>query len=84
MSTLTAMTDRKTKCPASPSPGAVVTRQQEQNVRHLPAGYEVVGILGRTPVVRRPDGQLSRMKTKGRLVKADGVQAVQSYLLVHG
>jgi hypothetical protein len=84
MSTITAMTDPSTGYHAAPWPESLLTRQQMQTVERLPAGHEFVGILGRTPIVRQPDGHLSRMRTGGRLVKTEGVQAVQSYLLVQG
>ncbi len=84
MSTITAVTGPSTGYQAAPWPDSLLTRQQMHTVEHLPAGHEFVGILGSTPIVRRPDGHLSRMRTSGRLVKTEGVQAVQSYLLVQG
>ncbi len=63
---------------------SLLTEQQARTVNRLPAGYEFVGVLGRTPIVRGPDGHTSRMRTSGRLVRTQGVQAVQSYLLVQG
>ncbi len=84
MSTTTTMKDPGTGYRSASWPERLLTRQQMQTVEHLPAGHEFIGILGRTPIVRRPDGQLSRMRTSGRLVKTGGVQAVQSYLLVQG
>ena len=62
----------------------LLTAQQERMVKRLPTGYELVGVLGRTPIVRGPDGHISRMRTSGRLVRTQRVQAVQSYLLVQG
>lgn len=62
----------------------LLTPQQLWAVKQLPARHELVGVRGRTPIVRRPDGQLSRMRSSGRLVKTGGVQASQSYLLLHG
>ena len=84
MSTLTAITDPGTGQQAGSHAQNLLTRQQMQTVERLPPGHEFVGILGRTPIVRRPDGHLSRMRTSGRLVKTAGVQAAQSYLLVQG
>ena len=84
MSTLTAKTDPSTGYHSAPWQGSLLTELQTRMVNRLPAGHEFVGVLGRTPIVRRPDGHLSRMRTSGRLVKTEGVQAVQSYLLVQG
>ena len=84
MSTLTSMTDPGTGHHTGDCPHSLLTRQQIQTVERLPPGHVFVGILGRTPIVRRPDGHLSRMRTGGRLVKTAGVQAQQSYLLVQG
>ena len=84
MSTITPTTDPSAGYRSASSPEDLLTRQQMQTVEHLPVGHEFVGILGRTPIVRRPDGHLARMRTSGRLAKTEGVQTVQSYLLVHG
>jgi len=84
MSTLTAMTGRNTGQQARTDPQSLLTHQQIQTIESLPPGHVFVGILGRTPIVRRPDGHLSRMRTSGRLVKTAGVQGIQSYLLVRG
>jgi hypothetical protein len=83
MTTIIAMTEPSAGHHAT-LPENLLTQQQTRTVKHLPAGHEFVGILGRTPIVRRPDGELSRMRTSGRLVKTAGVQAAQSYLLVQG
>jgi hypothetical protein len=64
--------------------GSLLTAQQMRAVEHLPDGHELVGVRGGTPIVRRPDGHLSAMRTSGRLVRRSAVQPVQSYLLVHG
>ncbi len=84
MSTLTAKTVPGPGYEPPPRQESLLTEQQTRMVNRLPAGHEFVGVLGRTPIVRRPDGHLSRMRTSGRLVKTEGVQAVQSYLLVQG
>ena len=84
MSTPTAMTGPGTGYSIDAQPQDLLTRRQRQTVRDLPPGHEFVGVLGRTPIVRRPDGQLSRMRTSGRLVRTTGVKAAESYLLVHG
>ncbi len=84
MTTLTTNTDTSTGYDSAPWPASLLTEQQTRMVNRLPAGHEFVGVLGRTPIVRRPDGHLSRMRTSGRLVKTEGVQAIQSYLLVQG
>jgi hypothetical protein len=62
----------------------LLTREQIRAVDRLPRDHELVGVRGRTPIVRRPDGQLSRMRSSGRLVRTGGVKASQSYLLVSG
>jgi len=82
MSTPTVKT--VTECRPAPWQTTLLTEQQTRMVNGLPAGHEFVGVLGRTPIVRRPDGHLSRMRTSGRLVKTEGVPAIQSYLLVQG
>ena len=84
MSTLTAKTDPSAGHHPEPWQESLLTEPQKRMVNRLPAGHEFVGVLGRTPIVRRPDGHLSRMRTSGRLVKTEGVPAVQSYLLVQG
>ena len=84
MSTLAAKTDPSTRYHPALWQESLLTEQQTRVVNRLPAGHEFVGVLGRTPIVRRPDGRLSRMRTSGRLVKTEGVQAIQSYLLVQG
>jgi hypothetical protein len=84
MSTRTAKTDPGTGYHPALRQQSLLTEEQTRMVNGLPAGHEFVGVLGRTPIVRRPDGHLSRMRTSGRLVKTEGVQAIQSYLLVQG
>ncbi len=84
MTTLIAKTDPSTGYHPALWQESGLTEQQARMVNHLPEGHEFVGVLGRTPIVRRPDGHLSRMRTSGRLVKTEGIQAVQSYLLVQG
>jgi hypothetical protein len=68
----------------APSQTRLFTDQQTRRVNRLPAGHQLVGVAGLTPIVRGPDGRLSRMTTSGRLVRTEGVQAVESYLLVQG
>jgi hypothetical protein len=84
MSTLTTMTGPGTGQTIDIQHQDLLTQQQRQNVKDLPPGHEFVGVLGRTPIVRRPNGHLSRMRTSGRLVKTTGMKAAESYLLVHG
>jgi hypothetical protein len=84
MTTITAMANPGTGHGTMIRPEDILTEQQMRTLKRLPVGHEFVGILGRTPIVRQPDGQLSRMRTGGRLVKAGGVPAAQSYLLVQG
>jgi len=61
-----------------------LTDEQLSAVALLPDGHEYLGVLGGTPVVRGPDGRLSRIRTSGRLVRTRGVSAAESYLLVRG
>lgn len=84
MTMLTAKTPPITGYEAVVCSERLLTERQTEMVRRLPAGHEFVGVLGRTPIVRGPHGELSRMRTTGRLVRTEGVQAVQSYLLVQG
>ena len=60
-----------------------LTGQQRRSVMRLPADHEFVGVLDRTPIVRRPDGRLSRVSDSSGLA-ARGLKAHESYLLVRG
>jgi hypothetical protein len=60
-----------------------LTGQQRRSVQSLPADHEFVGVLDRTPIVRRPDGRLSRVRNSPRPA-ARGLKAHESYLLVRG
>ena len=84
MSTPTEKTGQSNRHGSAPCGAGLLTEQQARMVNRLPAGHELLGVLGRTPIVRGPDGRLSRMRTSGRLVRTEGVEAVQSYLLVQG
>ncbi len=63
---------------------SLLTQRQIRCMEELPAGHKLVRVRGRTPLVREPDGQLSRMRPSGRLVAIGPVSGVQSYLDVHG
>jgi hypothetical protein len=83
MSTPTATTDKGTGQHAGTQPQHLLSRRQTRTVERLPPGHVFVGILGRTPIVRRPDGYLSPMLS-GRPLETAGVQAAESYLRVRG
>jgi hypothetical protein len=61
-----------------------LSRRQIRCIEELPEGHTIVSVSDGVPIVRRPDGQLSRMQPSGRLVAATRVEMVQSYLHVHG
>ena len=84
MSTPTATTEPGTRQHAGTQPQHPLSRRQTQTVERLPPGHVFVGILGRTPIVRRPDGYLSPMRMSGRPLETAGVQASESYLRVQG
>jgi hypothetical protein len=69
--------------PPPPRAGAErhLTRRQLRFVRRLPSDHEFVGVLDRTPIVRQPDGRLSRVGVPADL-EAGGPKAHESYLLV--
>lgn len=60
----------------------LLTHSQVRRMAGLPDGHEVVGLRGRAPIVREPDGQLLRMGPSGRLVVSNRVEPVRSYLSV--
>jgi len=84
MSTIVAITGPAARDDGGTPHQELLTPRQLTAAARLPAGHEVVGVRGRTPIVRRPDGRLSRMMSSGRLVTTGDVQALQSYLLVSG
>ncbi len=59
-----------------------LTQQQRRRIQALPAGYTVISTRGYQILVRRPDGRPMRVRPSGRLVAADLVERVQSYLHV--
>jgi len=59
-----------------------LTQRQIRCLEKLPEDHEVVSIDEGPPIVRGPRGQLLRVKANGRLV--DLVEAVKSYLYIHG
>jgi hypothetical protein len=61
-----------------------LTPRQSRRLENLPDGHEIVSVRDGVPVVRRPNGQMSRMQPSGRLVVSSLVERVQSYLQVHG
>jgi hypothetical protein len=56
------------------------TQQQRRRAQMPPAGYIVASTKGHELLVRRPDGRPMRIRPSGRLVAADRVESVQSYL----
>ena len=84
MSTILAITGPDTHVPGEVVHADLLTPAQIEASERLPAGHRVVGLRGRTPIVRGPDGQLARMRSSGRLVKTGDVESPQSYLLVAG
>jgi len=78
MSPITAATK------AGPGAESLLSKQQLRSVKRLPAGHEFVGVLGRTPILRRPDGRLTPMRAGLGDAKTDAIQASQGYLLVNG
>lgn len=84
---MTDSTDRRdanTNKNAGASRPSLLTQRQIRCIEELPAGHKLVRVRGRAPVVREPDGQLSRIRPSGRLVVISPVNRVQSYLDVHG
>jgi hypothetical protein len=63
---------------------SLLTARQLKRMAKLPEGHELVSVRGRATVVRRPDGQLMRIRPSGRLVVTNPVKMVQPYLHVHG
>ena len=61
-----------------------LTQRQIRCMEKLPAGHKVVSTRYGAPIVRRPDGQLFRLQSNGRLAATIRVERVQSYLHVHG
>jgi hypothetical protein len=47
-----------------------LTNVQSLRIANLPAGYRVVGIDAGLPYVRKPAGQLMRIRHDGRLIAA--------------
>jgi hypothetical protein len=62
----------------------LLTQRQIRCIERLPDGHKVVSVRDGVPIVRQQGGQLSRMQPNGRLVVTPRVEAVQSYLHVHG
>lgn len=84
MSTILAIAGPDTQDPGGVIHANLLTPGQMRASEALPPGHEIVGVRGRTPIVRGPDGQLARMRSSGRLVKTGDVESPQSYLLVAG
>lgn len=62
----------------------LLTERQLRYMEKLPQGHKVVSIRDGVPIVRRPDGQLVRIKPNGRLARSRQVERVQYYLHVRG
>lgn len=75
---------RETMVEAGMSGAPLLTQRQIRRMEKLPRGHKLVRVRDGVPVVRQPDGQLSRMQPSGRLVAAIPIERVQSYLHVHG
>ena len=50
-----------------------LSRQQSARMADLPEDYRVVGAERRTPLVRKPSGQIIRIKQNGRMTAATTV-----------
>jgi hypothetical protein len=61
-----------------------LTQQQSRRIQTLPKGHTVISAQTHKLIVRRPDGRLARIRPSGRLVAANPVESVQSYLHLHG
>jgi hypothetical protein len=61
----------------------LLTLRQSRRLENLPDGHEIMNVRDGVPIVRRPNGQMSRMQPSGRLVTSV-VETAQSYLQVHG
>ena len=64
--------------------GPRLTVEQTQALKHLPADYELIAVRNSTPIVRRPDGRETQMRSSGQLVETGAIEGVKSYLLVAG
>ena len=60
--------------------GKSLNQQQRRSTQTPPAGYIVTSAKGHQLVVRRPDRRPMRIRPSGRLVAADRVESVRSYL----
>ena len=47
-----------------------LSRQQSACMAELPEDYRVVGVERRTPLVRKPSGQIIRIQQNGRMAAA--------------
>ena len=47
-----------------------LSQQQSARMAELPEDYRVVGVERRTPLVRKPTGQIIRIQQNGRLAAA--------------
>ena len=45
-----------------------LSQQQSARMAELPEDYRVVGVDHRTPLVRKPSGQIMRIQQNGRLI----------------
>ena len=53
-----------------------LSQQQSARMAELPEDYRVVGVERRTPLVRKPTGQIIRIQHNGRLTAARSVEEV--------
>ncbi len=61
-----------------------LTQRQIRCMEKLPEGHRMASTRRGAPIVRRGDGQLSRVQPNGRLGATIRVERVQSYLDVLG
>jgi hypothetical protein len=52
----------------------LLTKRQIRFMEKLPEGHKVVSIRDGAPIVRRPDGRLSRVQPNGRLAATTRVE----------
>ena len=75
---------RQPKMAAGTFGAHLLTQRQIRCIEQLPDGHKVVSVRAGVLIVRQPDGHLSRMQPNGRLAVTPRVEAVQSYLHLHG
>lgn len=61
-----------------------LSASQIRRIQTLPDDHRLVRVRGRAPIVRRPDGELVRIRPSGRVVPERPVAPVRSYLHLGG